>query len=276
MTQRISNTDGKQGEVMELVGSKHKGRWLTRICTVDAGIAWITLDRPEKANAVSSALLGDVIASLDAAEAEPDVRAVIFSGSGRNFCAGADLVELQEGGKPAVRRLLDNFRDVCRRFESSPLAVVGMAHGAVRAGGLELLLCCDAVIAAEDATLGDAHVLRELLPGGGSSVRLPRVVGHQRAKWLILSGGTISATQAMGWGILHAVVPAQALRQCAIRLAEEMSIADRQTILRAKSLFVAAHALPMAEALENEITTLEAHSDTPAMQGGLARFVGDR
>lgn len=261
---------------MEQAGLKHEGRPLTRICMVNAGIAWITLDRPEKANAVSSGLLQDVIAAFDAAEAEPDVRAVIFSGSGRNFCAGADLGELLEGGKTAVRHLLDNFREVCRRFELSPLPVVGMAHGAVRAGGLELLLCCDAVIAADDATIGDAHVLRELLPGGGSSVRLPRVIGHQRAKWMILSGSAISATQAMDWGIVHAVAPAQALRQCAIGLADEISVADRQTIQRAKSLFVAAHALPMAQALENEISTIEAHSDTHAMQDGLARFVGSR
>lgn len=259
---------------MELVGSKHEGHSLTRICMVDDGIAWITLDRPEKANAVSSELLGDVIAAMDAAEAAPDVRAIIFSGAGRNFCAGADLAELLEGGKTAVRRLLDHFREVCRRFELSPLPVIGMAHGAVRAGGLELLLCCDAVIAADDATIGDAHALRELLPGGGSSVRLPRVIGHQRAKWMILSGGTISAAQAMDWGILHAVAPAQALRDNAIQLAHELSVAHRQTIQRAKSLFVAAHALPMAQALENEITTLEAHSATQAMQGGLARFIG--
>ncbi|HEY9321816.1 enoyl-CoA hydratase/carnithine racemase [Achromobacter deleyi] len=261
---------------MEHAGLEHEGRLLTRICRVHAGIAWITLDRPEKANAVSSELLSDVIAALDAAEAESDVRAVIFSGAGRNFCAGADLVELLEGGKTAVRRLLDNFREVCRRFESSALPIVGMAHGAVRAGGLELLLCCDAIIAADDATIGDAHTLRELLPGGGSSVRLPRVIGHQRAKWMILSGSAISATQAMDWGIVHAVAPMEALRQCAIRLAGEMSLADRQTIQRAKSLFVAAHALPIAEALENEITTLEAHSDTRVMQDGLARFVGSR
>jgi len=261
---------------MEQVGSKHEGRPLTRLCTVDAGIAWITLDRPQKANAVSSELLGDVIAALDAAEASADVRAVIFCGSGRNFCAGADLVELLEGGKTAVRRLLDKFREVCRRFESSPLPVIGMAHGAVRAGGLELLLCCDAVIAADDATIGDAHVLRELLPGGGSSVRLPRVIGHQRAKWMILSGGTISAKQAMDWGILHAVAPVHALRQSAIYLADEMTVAHRQTIQRAKSLLVAAHTLPMAQALENEIKTLEAHSATQAMQGGLAQFVGHR
>ncbi|MNX31154.1 2,3-dehydroadipyl-CoA hydratase [compost metagenome] len=261
---------------MELAGSKHEEHQLTRICMVEGGIAWITLDRPEKANAVNSELLNDVIASLDAAEAARDVRAIIFSGAGRNFCAGADLVELLEGGKAAVRRLLDNFREVCRRFETSPLPVVGMAHGAVRAGGLELLLCCDSVIAGDDATIGDAHALRELLPGGGSSVRLPRVIGHQRAKWMILSGGTISATQARDWGILHAVAPAHALRERAIHLAGEISVAHRQTIQRAKSLFVAAHALPIAEALENEITTLEAHSATQAMQGGLAQFVGHR
>jgi enoyl-CoA hydratase/carnithine racemase len=259
---------------MEHMSSTIEGPRLTRLCTVSDGIAWITLDRPQKANAVSSALLDDVLASLDAAEAEPGVRAVIFAGEGRNFCAGADLAELLDGGQVAVRRLLDRFREVCRRFEVSPLPIVGMAQGAVRAGGLELLLCCDAAIAAADATIGDAHALRELLPGGGSSVRLPRTIGHQRAKWMILSGQSISAGQACDWGILHAAVPTAQLRQAAIDLAKALSVAHRDTVGRAKSLLVASHALSIDAALENEIATLEAHSGSEAMRTGLAQFVG--
>ncbi len=169
---------------------------LSRISARQSDLVWITLNRPGKANAVSSSLLCDILDALDAAECDPSAKAVILRGEGRHFCAGADLSELLEGGRPAIRRLLELFREVCLRFERSPLAVVAMAHGAVRAGGLELLLACDAAVASDSATIGDAHVLRDLLPGGGSSVRLPRTVGHQRAKWLILSGATISANEA--------------------------------------------------------------------------------
>jgi len=116
--------------------------------------------------------------------------------------------------------------------------------------------------------------LRELLPGGGSSVRLPRTIGVQRAKWMILSGQSITATQAVDWGILHSVVPAEDLTRSALALAQEMSVAHRDTLARAKSLLVASYTLSKADALENEIRTLELHAGTPAMQTGLAQFVG--
>jgi len=261
---------------MDNAGLNGNGHRLTPICIVDAGIAWITLNRPEKANAVNSDLLDDVLEALDAAESASDVKAIVFCGAGRNFCAGADLGELLEGGRTAVRALLDRFREVGRRFEASVLPVVAMVQGAVRAGGLELLLCCDAAIASDDATIGDAHALRELLPGGGSSVRLPRCIGMQRAKWMILSGQSITAAQAVDWGILHSAVPANRLKQAAIALAGEMSVAHRDTLARAKSLLVASFTLGRADALENEITTLEAHASTPAMQAGLAQFIGRR
>lgn len=258
---------------MEQTISKQMRRELTRICSVEFGIAWITLDRPEKANAVSSSLLGDIVDAMDAAEADSEVRAVIFSGAGRNFCAGADLTELLEGGAKAVRRLLNNFREVCLKFERSPLPVIGMVHGAARAGGLELILCCDATVAADNATIGDAHSLRELLPGGGGSVRLPRTIGHQRAKWMILSGTSIGAAQALDWGILQAMVPLGELQRSAIDLANQMSVAKPETIARAKSLLFKSDELPFLDALENEIVTLEEHSLTKVMQDGLMGFV---
>lgn len=248
-------------------------RNLTRICAVENGICWITLDRPHKANAVSSSLLADILGAMDAAEAQPDVHAVVLSGAGHHFCAGADLAELLEGGAVAFRRLLDNFRDVCLKFERSPLPVVAMVHGAARAGGLELMLCCDAVVAADSATIGDAHALRNLLPGGGNSVRLPRTIGHQRAKWMILSGAAITAAQGAEWGIVTRVTTQENLRQAAIELAGEVSVAHRDTIERAKSLLFHADALGFEAALENEIVTLEQHAASDALQRSLNQFV---
>lgn len=246
---------------------------LTSICTIKDGIAWITLDRPEKANAVSSSLLSDIVTAMEAAEAQHDVHAVILSGEGRNFCSGADLEEFFSGGATAFRCLLNKFREVCFKFERSPLPIVAMVHGAARAGGLELMLCCDVVVATETATIGDAHALRNLLPGGGGSVRLPATIGHQRAKWMILSGATISSKQAQDWGIVHSVVSESDLRQAAITLAKEVSIADRETIGRVKSLLLNSRELIFDEALENEIGTLVEHSASDALQRSLRQFV---
>lgn len=248
-------------------------RETTGIGQKDSDTVWITLDRPEKANALSSSLLNDILEALEAAERDSNVKAVILCGEGKHFCAGADLRELADGGTSAVRRLLDLFREVCLRFECSALAVVGMAHGVVRAGGLELLLACDAVVASEDATFGDAHVLRELLPGGGSSVRLPRTVGHQRAKWLILSGATISAEEARDWGIVYQTIPAERSKNAAVTLARSISAGDRKTVGRLKSLIYCSHTIGFDAALENEISMLEKHSTDSAMWESLKRFV---
>lgn len=253
--------------------AKDATRQLTRICRVDDGIAWITMDRPFKANAVSTALLTDIIDALDAAEAAAGVRAVVFSGEGRHFCAGADLAEFLEGGANAFRRLLNAFRDVCTRFEASPLPIIAMVQGAARAGGLELMLCCDAVVAAEEATIGDAHILRNLLPGGGNSVRLPRTIGHQRAKWMILSGQAIPATQARDWGMITACVPSSKLQAETMRVVAEMTVGHRETVARAKSLMVAAGTLDFEAALENEIVQLEEHSASSVLRNSLAGFL---
>src|SRR3546814_6115957 len=92
----------------------------------------------------------------------------MLRGAGTHFCAGADLRELSQAGPSSLLQLLSRFREVTSRFETSPLLVVAAAQGAARAGGLELLLACDAVIATTDATMGDAHLANGLLPGGGA------------------------------------------------------------------------------------------------------------
>jgi len=254
--------------------STPQDKWgTTRIGQKEGDIVWVTLNRPEKANALSSSLLTDILEALEAAECDPNVKAVILRGEGKHFCAGADLRELVDGGAHAIRHLLDLFREVCIRFERSTLAIVGVAHGAVRAGGLELLLACDAVVASEDATFGDAHVLRELLPGGGSSVRLPRTIGHQRAKWLILSGATITAREACEWGIVRQIVTVEVLRHAAVMLARSISIGDRKTVGRLKSLAYCSDTIGFETALENEIVMLENHSTDSAMWESLKAFV---
>lgn len=252
---------------------QEKAQNLTRICRVDNGIAWITMDRPDKANAVSTALLTDIVEALDAAEATPGVSAVVFAGEGRHFCAGADLSEFLAEGSAAFRRLLNAFREVCIRFETSPLPIIAMAQGAARAGGLELMLCCDAVVAEEGATFGDAHMLRNLLPGGGNSVRLPRTIGHQRAKWMILSGQSISAAQAQDWGIVTRCATPDRLRDETLAVVADLTVGHRDTVVRAKSLLVAAGALGFDEALENEIVHLEQHADSPILKQSLAGFL---
>ena len=102
---------------MTQVQARQTSRDLTRICRVEDGIAWIKMDRPDKANAVSTTLLADILKALDAAEQTTGVKAIVFSGQGRHFCAGADLSEFLVEGATAFRRLLNAFREVCTRLK---------------------------------------------------------------------------------------------------------------------------------------------------------------
>src|SRR5690606_13389530 len=130
---------------------------------------------PEVVEALDSA--------LSSAESDPAVHAVVLTGNGRAFCAGADLKYVREtasGDETAVARFLDSVLGVMGRLEKFPKPTIAAINGLALAGGLELVLCCDLVVAARSARLGDAHANYGLLPGGGSSVRLPRKIGPTR------------------------------------------------------------------------------------------------
>lgn len=236
-------------------------------------ILWVTLSRAEKANALSLPLVEALLAMLDGAEAQADLRAIIIRGAGANFCGGADLAELLQEGPGGIRRLMDRLRTLLLRFERSPLAVVAAVHGAARAGGLELVLACDAIVACETASFGDAHLANNLLPAGGETARLPRAIGWQRAKWMILSAEPISAATALDWGLLVEVTDQAHLWAAAEGAARTLARVDDGTFERAKQLVAEAPRRGFDDLLEAEILALLAHAETPAFQAGLESFL---
>ncbi len=167
---------------------------------------WVTLNRPAALNSLSLALAEELAAAIEAAEADATVRACILTGAGRAFCAGADLLAIGDGtgGQTLAERLnlfLPPLGQAFNRIETSRLPIIAAVNGLTLAGGLELVLCCDLVIAAHPARFGDAHANYGLLPGGGGSVRLPRKIGEARAKHLMMTGGTISAAEMKEAGL---------------------------------------------------------------------------
>lgn len=249
------------------------GKVLTRIANLDGTVVTITLSRPEAANALNAETLNLVLESMDAAEQEPDARAIVLRGEGKHFCAGADLRELSENGPKSVRKLLNLFREVTHRFEQSHLLVIGAVKGAARAGGLELLLACDAVVASTDATLGDAHLANGLLPGGGSTARLHRVIGRARARWMILSAAAIDAWQAQDWGICLEVVSPENLDTRAAELARSMSVGHPEAVQRAKRLLAMTDEVSLSAMLEVEIVTLEGFASSKVFRDGVGAFL---
>src|SRR6266508_3101292 len=198
--------------------------------TTRDGIGRVVLNRPAQLNAISPALLEDMDTVCAAVEGDPTVRAVTLTAAGRAFCAGADLKAVRELSPDLEKwaRFMRLWHRVFNRIEALPVPVVAGVQGLALAGGLELTLVADLVVADEGARLGDQHANFGLVAGGGGSQRLPRLIGARRAKELMLLGGWLSAAQALDWGLVNRVAPAgtldAAVEEMAGRLELELSL----------------------------------------------------
>jgi enoyl-CoA hydratase/carnithine racemase len=242
-------------------------------------VARLTLNRPAQLNAISPELLEDLWAACDTIEADPEVKVVTLTGAGRAFCAGADLRAVQErAGDPARwREFMALWRRVYDRVEVLSRPVVAGVHGVALAGGLELLLVCDLVVADEEARIGDQHATFGLLAGGGGSQRLPRVIGPRRAKELMLLGGWLSARQALEWGLVNRVAPAGRLAGTVDELAAELADKSAEASAAVKRLVQrAVDERDLAAGLDVEAETVARHMQGADAAEGLAAFLGKR
>jgi enoyl-CoA hydratase len=202
--------------------------------TVDreAPLAILRLNRPERLNAVSRELIEDVIGALDTLEADADVRAIVITGAGRAFCAGADLAERRTLDERAVmvhrKRVVALFDRVARCEPPLVAAVNGAAYG----GGAELALLCDVILAAEEAVFRFPEVALGIIPGGGGCYTLVRAVGKYRAKELVLTARKVPAAEALALGLVSRVLPAARVvaeaKALATAIAENAPLAVRQ------------------------------------------------
>jgi enoyl-CoA hydratase/carnithine racemase len=165
---------------------------------------------------------------------------------------------------------------VLRRLEESPKPVVAAVNGVAVAGGLEIMLACDLVVAAESARIGDGHANYGLVPGGGGSVRLPARVGATRAKWLLFTGELVTAAVLRDWGVVNDVVPDDELVSTVDTLVETLATRSPLGIRRMKELVASAAALGHDEALAHELAVVVDHVDSYDYQEGLAAFVDKR
>jgi enoyl-CoA hydratase/carnithine racemase len=241
-------------------------------------VARVVLNRPAQLNAVSLELLDDLEAACEAAVADPTVKVLTITGAGRAFCAGADLRALESLIPDPARwsAFMARWRRVYDRIEALPLPVIVGVHGMALAGGLELVLVADLVVADEEARLGDQHANFGLVAGGGGSQRLPRVVGPRRAKELMLLGGWLGARQALEWGLVNRVAPAGKLEETVAELARELAGKSRAASEAAKSLVNAATELGLAEGLDVEGRLVAQHMRSADAGEGLRAFAEKR
>ncbi len=242
-------------------------------------VLWLTLNRPAAMNAVSPALMAALDHAIGQAESDDAIRCVVITGAGKAFCAGADLKAVrrelgsEEGG---IAHFLKFAAAVMTRIEALPKPVVAAVNGLAVAGGLEIVLACDLVLATQSAKLGDAHINFGLLPGGGSSVRLPRKLGVNRAKYLLYSGDALPAAEFVACGFVHQVVADDALLGAAEKLALKLASKSPLALRRMKQLVAGALDRPQEAALQMELLAIQAHAHSHDLQEGLAAFAERR
>lgn len=185
----------------------------------------VALDREKQMNALSRKLIAELGEAIAVASTDRGISIVIISGSGSTFSAGADLKEALEFSKDQrlFRDAIIEWRDVFTSIEECPKPVIAGVNGIAIAGGLELALSCDLIVASSKAKLGDAHIKYGLVPGGGGSQRLPDAIGSRRARWLMYSGELLTADQAKDWGLVQEVFNSETFREDCLAFAEGLS-----------------------------------------------------
>jgi len=174
----------------------------------ESGIALLTINRPQKLNALSAAVIGELGDAFRLVESDPAVRALIVTGAGEKaFVAGADIAELAESSPLGMRTAALRGQGVFRQLEMCGKVSVAAVNGFALGGGLELAMACTVRFASENAKLGQPEVKLGLVPGYGGTQRLPRLVGRGRAMEMLLSGDPVSAAEAHRIGLVNAVVP---------------------------------------------------------------------
>jgi enoyl-CoA hydratase len=178
-------------------------------------IAAITVNRPDKLNALNDRVIAELGNAIESAREDADVGGIILTGAGRAFVAGADISELTNHGAVSAKALAQRGQDVFRRYETSPKPTVAAVNGFALGGGCELAMACHIRIASEAAKFGQPEVRLGLIPGYGGTQRLPRLIGKGRAFQLLLTGETIDASEAYRIGLANRVVPANELMAAA-------------------------------------------------------------
>lgn len=230
------------------------GATLVDVSTRD-GVATLTLNRPEKRNALDRATLDALAAAVRAVEADAEARVVVLRGAGPAFSAGIDLNALGELAQPdgrALRRLIARIQGVTGAVAAIDRPVVAALHGTCLGLGLEVALAADLRIAEAGTKLGLPEIVLGIIPDCGGTTRLSRLVGAARAKRLILTGDTIDAEAALAMGLVDEVAPAGALDETVGRLVDTLARRSPLAVSLAKRVIDAADAVDVERQLEME------------------------
>ncbi|HUL58162.1 MAG TPA: enoyl-CoA hydratase-related protein [Anaeromyxobacteraceae bacterium] len=236
-----------------------------------------TIDGEARRNSISMAMLAELERLLARAATDRALRCVVVIGAGdRAFCAGADLKERAGMSAEDVHRFHGGLRRALRAIEEAPQVFVAALNGAALGGGLELALACDLRVASDAAQLGLPEVALGIIPGGGGTQRLARLVGVARAKDLVLTARRASAAEALAMGLVSQLAPPPRLAEVALALAERVARNAPVSLRQAKRAIDGGFHLPLEEALELENRLYQDCLRTRDRLEALAAFAGKR
>lgn len=250
---------------------------LVRFERLDA-VALITLSRPEAGNGMNEDLLAQLSAAIRQCEAEPDVRAVVLTGTGRFFSVGGDLSGLHDPVATAlsIRSMTLHLHAVVTALARMRAPSVAAVNGTTAGAGLSLALACDFLVASESAQFASAYAAAGLSPDGGQSWTLPRRIGVQRARSMMLQGRKVSAFEALSWGLADEVVPAADVASAALTLARALASGPTAAFGRMKNLLADSAENSLEAQLEAEARGIAASVATPDATEGIAAFLEKR
>ena len=241
----------------------------------DAPVATITMNRPEKRNALSSEMMRELNDALRTLSAEPEVRAIVLAANGPAFSAGHDLRELVDGDINRYRAVFDLCTELMETIQAIPQPVIARVHRIATAAGCQLVATCDLAVAAEEATFGTPGVKIGLFCTT-PMVALNRAIGRKRALQMLMTGKLISAETAADWGLVNTVVPADELESATRDLALSIASASSLTVALGKQAFYTQIDLdqPKAYAYAKEVMSMNAMAADA--QEGMCAFLDKR
>jgi len=239
-------------------------------------IATITVNRPDKLNALNDRVIEELGVAVDDARANADVAGIILTGAGRAFVAGADISELEAHGAISAKALAQRGQDVFRCFETSPKPTIAAVNGFALGGGCELAMSCHVRIASDAAKFGQPEVKLGLVPGYGGTQRLPRLIGKGRALQLLLTGEMIDAQEAFRIGLVNRVVPGAELIGAATSMLNAMIANGPLALAHVIEAVNSGYDLPLSDALTLEATAFGLLAATDDKREGTRAFLEKR
>jgi enoyl-CoA hydratase/carnithine racemase len=235
----------------------------------------VTLNRPEKRNALSLQLMRELIGSLETLGADPEVRAIVIDGAGPAFSAGHDLSEMVGRDLPFYQQLFDVCTELMETIHRVPQPVIAKVHGVATAAGCQLVAACDLAVAAADARFATPGVKIGLFCST-PMVPLSRAIGRKRALEMLLTGDLVDAVTARDWGLVNHVVPLEQLEDAVARLVEKIARSSPLTVGIGKEAFYAQVELDEHRAYDLTKSVMAMNSMTGDAQEGICAFLEKR